>query len=272
MLSIEDADAGIRSAAVQAVGAIGQDKQAADLVKLLQKTQNPGERADIEKALLAVSGRGGANCVQYLLPLAQSNDAALRIIALNALAVAGGPDALAAVKSALNDKDEAVQDEAVRTLSTWPNNWPGDAGVAEPLLTLAKSGKKMSHQVLGLRGYLQYVRADNKLSDNEKVAKVNELLPLIQRPEEKRLAIAAVGAIPTAGATGTADDARIGPGCRRGSVLRDRQPRGQEHARRFQRPASEGASDRGGEIEKRRHKEESSGGPEENLRTRLHYR
>ncbi len=200
MLSIEDADAGIRSAAVQTVGAIGQDKQATDLVRLLQKTQNPGERADIEKALLAVSGRGGANCVQYLLPLAQSNDGALRIIALNALAVAGGSDALAAVKSAVNDKDEAVQDEAVRTLSTWPNNWPGDAGVAEPLLTLARSGRKTSHQVLGLRGYLQYVRADNKLSDNEKVAKVNELLPLLKRAEEKRLAIAAVGAIPTAGA------------------------------------------------------------------------
>jgi HEAT repeat protein len=199
MLSIEDADAAIRSAAVQTVGVIGQDRQAADLVRLLQKTQNPGERADIEKALLAVSGRGGAACVQYLLPLAQSNDAALRTTALHALAIAGGPNALAAVKSAINDKDETVQDEAARTLSTWPNNWPGDAGVAEPLLVLAKSAK-ISHQVLGLRGYLQYVRADKKLGDTEKVAKVNEVLPLINRPEEKRLAIAVIGVVPSAGA------------------------------------------------------------------------
>ena len=76
-------------------------------------------------------------------------------------------------------------------LSTWPNNWPEDAAAAELLLTLAKSGKKTSHQVLGLRGYLQYVRGDKNLNDGEKVAKVNDLLPLIQRPEEKRLAIAA---------------------------------------------------------------------------------
>lgn len=200
MLSIEDADAGIRSAAVQTVGVIGQDKQAADLVRLLQKTQSSSERADIEKALLAVSGRGGADCVQYLLPLTRSEDGALRMIALHALAIAGGPDALAAVKSAINDKDEAVQDEAARTLSTWPNNWPGDAGVAEPLLTLARSGKKTSHQVLGLRGYLQYVRGDKKLGDDEKVTKVNELLPLLKRPEEKRLAVAVVGVIPSAGA------------------------------------------------------------------------
>ena len=191
--SIDDADAGVRGAAVQAIGVIGSDKQAADLVKLLQKTQDSKERADIEKALQAVCGRGGQNCVQYLLPLMQSSDSALRTIAVHSLAVAGGPDALAAVKAAINDKDEAVQDEAVRTLSTWPNNWPGDAGVAEPLLTLAKSGKKTSHQVLGLRGYLQYVQGDKKLGDADKVVKVKELLPLVNRPEEKRLAIAALG-------------------------------------------------------------------------------
>jgi HEAT repeat protein len=198
--SVEDADAGVRGAAVQAIGAIGEDKQAADLVRLLQKTQSPKERADIENALLALSGRWKVGCVQHLLPLMQSGDSALRMIGLHALAIVGGPDALAAVKSAINDKEETVQDEAVRTLSTWPNNWPEDIGVAEVLLTLAKSGKKMSHQVLGLRGYMQYVRGNKKLNYDEKVAKVKELLPLIKRPEEKRLAISVIGDIPAASA------------------------------------------------------------------------
>lgn len=202
-LGMEDADVGIRSAAVQAVGALGGERQAADLVRLLQKTQNAGERGDMEKALLSVSGRAGTGCVPYLLRLTRSGDSALRMIALHALAIAGGPDALAAVKSAIDDEDEAVQDEAVRTLSTWPNNWPDDAGVAEPLLALAKSGKKTSHQVLGLRGYLQYVRGDRNLGDDVRIARVNELLPLIRRPEEKRLAVAVVGAVPSAGALET---------------------------------------------------------------------
>jgi len=84
-------------------------------------------------------------------------------------------------------------------LSTWPNKWPDDAGVAEPLLALAKSGKKPSYQLQGLRGYLQYVQEDKKLKNEEKLAKVNALLPMIQRPEEKRLLISVVSAIPTAG-------------------------------------------------------------------------
>jgi HEAT repeat protein len=195
----EDPDAGVRAAAVQAIGILGDDKQVAGLAKLLQATQSPKERADLEMALLAITGRAGARAVPSLLPLAQNSDSAVRIIALRVLAAAGGPDALAAVKAAVEDKDEIVRDEAVRTLSTWPNNWPEDSGVAEPLLTLAKSSGKTSYQVLALRGYLQYVQGDKQLKDDEKVGKVTELLPLIKRPEEKRLAIAAVGAIPNAG-------------------------------------------------------------------------
>ena len=151
-------------------------------------------------ALLSISARNGARTVPALLPLAQNSDSALRIIALRVLVSAGGPDALAAVKAAVEDKDQTVQDEAVRTLSTWPNNWPEDSGVAEPLLALARSGSKTSYQVLALRGYLQYIQGDKQLKNDEKVGKVTGVLPLIKRPEEKRLAIAAIGAIPTPGA------------------------------------------------------------------------
>ena len=115
---------------------------------------------------------------------------------LVATAAAGGPDALGAVKTALEDKDEAVQDEAVRTISTWPNTWPEDATVTEPLLALAKSGKKTSHQVLALRGYLQFVQGDKKLKAAEQMDKIHAVVPLLQRPEEKRLAISVVQAIP----------------------------------------------------------------------------
>jgi len=194
---VEDADAGVRVAAVKAIGVVGDDKQTDDLVQFLQKTQNNKERAEIEKALLAISGRCGAACVPHLLPLAKNGQSALRIVALHALASVGGAEPLAAVKTACEDKDTEVQDEAIRTLSTWPNNWPDDAGVAEPLLALAQDGKNTAHQVLGLRGYLQYIQSDKKLNDDEKVAKINDLLPLMKRTEEKKLAIADLGNIPT---------------------------------------------------------------------------
>ena len=206
----QDSDAGVRFAALSVIGTIGTDQQADDLANLLGKTQSRKERSDIEKALMAISSRSGAACTPHLLPLAKSDDSGLRIIALHTLACVGGAKALAAVKQALTDKETGVQDEAARTLSTWPNNWPEDEGVAEPLLNLAKSSPKVAHQVLGFRGYLDYVQGNKNLKDDIKIAKIRELIPLMNRPEEKRLAISVIGAIPSASSldllTGLTDD------------------------------------------------------------------
>jgi HEAT repeat protein len=196
----EDADAQTRRVAVEAIGVLGQDQQAADLVRLLQKTESANEREDIRKALAAICGRCGARCTPHLLPLARSSASALRIAAVQLLASVGGPEALGAVTKALDDPDEVVQDEAVGALAAWPNNWPEDAGVAQPLLALAKSGRKTAHQVQGVRGYLQYVQETKKLDNSQKLARLNELLPLVQRAEEKRLAIPVISSLPVPGA------------------------------------------------------------------------
>jgi len=195
----EDADAGVRGAAVAALGAIGGNQHAADLVRVLQKTQDAREYPGIEKALTAISVRGGPACVRHVRPLAQNKNGALRVIALHALAAAGGPDALTVVKSALDDGEEAVRDEAVRTLSNWPSKWPEDTGVSEPLLALAKSSKKVSHRVLAIRGYLQHVQRASKLTAEQRLAKVREVLPLTRRPEEKRLVISVLRNLRTVG-------------------------------------------------------------------------
>ena len=211
--SLNDADAGIRGAAVETVGIIGQDKQAADLVKLLQSTSNPTERSGIRKALLSVSGRAGRSCIPHVLPLIRSSDNELQMIGLHALAVAGGPDALAPIKSAIDSAAPPVQDEAARILSTWPNNWPEDGEAGQALLVLATSAKKPSHQVLGLRGYLQYVRGNKNLSNEQKVTQVKDMWSRVSQLEEKHQAIAVLAEAPSAGAleflTSLADDSAV---------------------------------------------------------------
>jgi HEAT repeat protein len=198
--SLGSTDAGIRGEAVQTIGILGQDRQAGDLVKLLQKTDGSSERGEIGKALLTISGRCGQRCIPHLRPLTRSRDSELHMIGLHALAVVGGTDALAAVTSAIKSAEPAVQDEAVRILSTWPNNWHEDDEAGQALLNLAISADKISHQVLALRGYLQYIRGNKKLSNEQKVARTRDILSHIKRPEEERQAIAVLGEAPSAGA------------------------------------------------------------------------
>jgi hypothetical protein len=198
--SLHDADGEIRSAAVRTISIIGQEQQTADLVKLLEKSKDSSERSDIRKAVLAISGRCGVKCIPHLKPLTQSRDNELHMIGLRALAIVGGPEALAAVKSAIKNAESDVQDEAVRILSNWPYNWPEDSEAGQALLMLATSAKKMPHQVLGLRGYLQYLLGNKNLSNEQKVARIKEMLSHIKRPEEKQQAIAVLGEAPSAGA------------------------------------------------------------------------
>ena len=211
--SLQNTDAEIRGAAIQTISILGQDPLAADLVKLLQKDKSTRERADIEKALLAICGRCGLKCISHLQPLTQSRDDKLNIIGLHALAIIGGPDALAAVKSAIASSEPSVQDEAVRILSTWPNNWPEDSEAGQSLLMLVTSSEKIPHQVLGLRGYLQYIRGNKKLSNEQKVANVKDVRSHIKRPEEERQAIAVLGESPSVNAlellTTLADDPAV---------------------------------------------------------------
>ena len=72
--------------------------------------------------------------------------------------------------------------------------------MAEPLLTLAKSGKTPAYRVQALRGYLQYLEENKKLSNDEKIGQIKELLPSVQGPEEKRQLISVLGTLPTPGA------------------------------------------------------------------------
>jgi HEAT repeat protein len=194
--SVGDPDADMRGAAIQALTALGGNNEVAELARALEKSKIPAERAHIENVLVTLSGRIGTNCVPSLVSLIQSAEPEDRKAALQALVAAGGSDALAAVAAGTADTDESFQDEAVRALCTWPNAWPEDAAVAEPLLHTAKTDGNSSHQILALRGYLQFLLGDEKLNKDDKLAKLREIMPLLQRPEEKITAIAVLQGIP----------------------------------------------------------------------------
>jgi len=194
MASMHNSDPAVRKAAMQALGSLATEKQVPQLVKFIESARDAKDRAQAEDTLLAISARCPA-AVGTVAPLARSAEPEMRSLALRCLSAMGGSEALAAVRQAIGDKDPELQDEAVNVLVAWPNTWPEDSAVAAPLLDLARNGTKRSHQLLALRGYIQYVQGDSKLQPQDKVTKLRDVLPLVQRPEEKRLAIAALGDI-----------------------------------------------------------------------------
>jgi HEAT repeat protein len=194
--SVGDSDPEVRAAAIKALTTLGGDNEVDVLAKALEKSENPAEHGHIADVLVTLSGRIGPKCVPPLLSLIQSADLENRKAALHALVAAGGSDALTAVAAATSDNDQPFQDAAVRALNSWPDSWPEDASVAEPLLHTAKTDGNSSHQILALQGYLHFLLGDEKLDKDEKLAKLQEVMPLVQRTEEKVTAIAVLQGIP----------------------------------------------------------------------------
>lgn len=114
-----------------------------------------------------------------------------KLALLRVLRSAGGPKALQLVKDAAADNDAQVKDTALRALCEWPTP---DAlpAVAE----LLKAGPNKTIKVLALRGFVRLV-PEQDVSDAKKLESLKEAMALAERTEEKRLALSALGNVPT---------------------------------------------------------------------------
>ncbi len=183
----------VRNAALTYLAALGGAAELPKLAQVLAATQDAAAQARMETALVAVSGRVGPTAAKSIMSLMQNPSVGVRLSALQAFAAAGGPESMKAIHQATESTDTDLQDEAVRALSTWPNNWPEDATVLEPLLNLARQGTKDSHKVLAARGYLQFLQNSKTLSAADKITKLKSILPCVTREEEKKLALEIAG-------------------------------------------------------------------------------
>jgi HEAT repeat protein len=124
--------------------------------------------------------------------MAQASPGA-KLALLRILRAAGGPAALAAVRAAAADADPALQEAARRALCDWPS-----ADALPDLAQLARSTADPKLKILALRGQLRLIPLQGGTAE-EKLATIKEVVSLIDRNEEKRLALSTLVEIPSAG-------------------------------------------------------------------------
>ncbi|MCX6908880.1 MAG: HEAT repeat domain-containing protein [Verrucomicrobia bacterium] len=124
-------------------------------------------------------------------PMAQA-PAPAKVALLRVLRSAGGPKALAAVRASASDANAEIKETAQRTLCDWQT-----ADALPDVMQIAKTTTDKKFKVLALRGQLRLLPMQDASID-EKFASLKEAMALIERDEERRLALAALGEIPTA--------------------------------------------------------------------------
>jgi HEAT repeat protein len=185
-----DPDTRVAIAAFQALGELAEASEIAALVDALVHTRAVSAA---ENALAAVCARQPDKtfCAERIVDGLKKAQGEPKLALLRVLGTIAGPQALAAVRAAAQEPDPQVRETALRVLCDWPT-----PEALPDLARLATTAPDPKFRILALRAQLRLIPAQTA-SDQQKVSQIRDLLPLMDRPEEKRLALAALGGLPT---------------------------------------------------------------------------
>ena len=195
---LDDADAGVRSAALEAAGSLADVRTLPKILALLAKATDDGERSAAQAAVTQIAMKNPdaeARAEPVLAALATSTGAS-RAALLKVLPALGGKRALAAVIADSKSADAAVQDAAVRALADWRT---ADEA-ADVLLGIARTAEQSKTQVLALRGYIKMAGMPSSRAAAKTVEMFSQALAAAKRPDEKRQALAGLANVHDAAA------------------------------------------------------------------------
>jgi HEAT repeat protein len=184
-------DAKMRIAALKKVGELAGPAELPPLLDCLEKAKSPEDLEATEQALSAISlkvAKPDSFVSQVETRLAASQPAQ-KCALVRVLGAVGGTSALRAVRGAVNDPNVEVHAAAIRVLGGWSS-----ADAATDLLELAKAATNLTDRMICLRGYLALAgHAD--LPTGQRLAMCRQTATLVQKDDEKKLLLAALGGI-----------------------------------------------------------------------------
>jgi len=190
------ADPEIRPAAIKAVGELGGPAELPTLLDLLMDLETSDDLDAARQALSDVCTKADdpESCTWKLAGALTKAGPAQKIVLLRVLGAIGGPNALEAVRKAVDDRRAEVHIAAIRALGTWKT-----ADAAPILLALAKAADNPNDKTLCLRGYLGFA-ARGDVPAGQRLSMCRKAGGLIERDDEKRLLLGALGSINSPGA------------------------------------------------------------------------
>jgi hypothetical protein len=184
-------DAGVRKAAMAALGELAGSDSIPGMVQGVLKSKPGAERDAAERDVAEVCSRGDAKdqAVPLLEAMSKLSTADQNAL-LPTVGRVGRPAVLKAVEAAIADADPARHEAGLRALCNWP-----DASVAPRLLELAKSDPHAEHRALTLKALIRVAPLADGRSNDERLALLKQVMSLCTRDDERLQVIKRASAI-----------------------------------------------------------------------------
>jgi HEAT repeat protein len=189
---VKDADAGVRVAALEALGQLAGPEEIAKLAHSVLDAKDAAAREEAEKALMLIAQRN-PKADQRALPLLkvmsglnENENTAL----LSALGRIGGKPALKVIEAALADKDPARSAAALRALCNWP-----DGSIAPRLVEFTLAAQDPAVRKMLLNALIRVAPLPDKRPDAVRLAMLKKAMELASSDEQRAMVLKRAPAI-----------------------------------------------------------------------------
>lgn len=183
---VEDADVGVRTAAMTALGQLATSEHLPALIPGVLKAEPGREREAAEKCVALVCSRIESPD-QRAVSLLEAMDNLKpddRVALYSTLGRVGGASAERVIEAAIASENAVVHEAGVRALCNWP-----DASVANRLIELATGDKNESLRIPALRALIRVAPLSDQRTDEERLALLSKAMTLCTRDEERLLVL-----------------------------------------------------------------------------------
>ena len=187
---LADPSPSLRVQALKVLRVIGAPSDVPAALNHLAEAADEAEREETENTAAALAAKiaqpiGRADAVKKRL--AVETDPARKAGLIQILGKIGDDSSLPDLREALRFPDPVVKDAAVRAFVDWPTDAP-----IEDVYEIAKTNESETHRLLALRGFIRMVALGRFRNPENAVSDLRLALEISRRPEEKRLALAAL--------------------------------------------------------------------------------
>ncbi len=206
--AVEDADQGVRHAALIALGETVSLKRLSVLVSQVTAPKHAEDAAVAQQALKTASIRmpDREACAAELTLAVKQSPSTAKSNLLEILSEVGGATALQSLASAAKSNDPELQDTASRLLGKW-----NGVDAAPVLLDLATSAPSEKYQVRALRGYIGLARKF-AMPEPERAGMCRSAMGVSNKPAEQQLVLDVLQLHPSSPALKLAIEAMQRPG------------------------------------------------------------
>jgi HEAT repeat protein len=194
LASVEDADAGVRAAALDALGQLAQPDHLPAMVRLALKAPDKRQAEAVQNAIVLACGRvtDPSKRADQLLAVYATLDDKDKQILLPMIGRLGGPAALKIVETAIAGADPRWREAGTQALCNWP-----DGSVAMKLLELSKTAADAGQRRMALLALIRVAPLPDGRSPTEKLRMLKLAMDAVARDQDRELILKRVQAIRT---------------------------------------------------------------------------